>query len=306
MQQEQQQEQVVVGILSMGDMGAGIAKLLMAQGMAVVTNCQDRSQETMARAREAGVRVLWSDRALVEECDVVMSIVPPGKAEATADRVAQAAAGSGQCRISFYLDLNAVSPATSGRIEAAMGASGWIRFVDGCIIGGPPRRIDDGGAWWQPSVPISGPHAASLPAALCRALGTRRIEGSASGLKMCFAGLAKGFTALATQTLTTACQLGLGDELAREMEALLPAHWAAVQRGLPDMPPKAYRWVAEMDQIADTMRDNGAWPDDAAATFRGAAAVYRAVASQALPSHQSETRLTATQLAAAMAQRLGP
>ncbi|PHH62486.1 hypothetical protein CDD82_2000 [Ophiocordyceps australis] len=282
-QQQQQEEQVVVGILSMGDMGAGIAKLLMAQGIEVVSNCQGRSQDTVARAKDAG------------------SIVPPRDAEETAWRVGEAAAGSGQCRSGFYVDFNAVSPATSRRIEAAM--AGPVCFVDGCIIGPPPRRLGDEGAWQRPSMPISGRHASALPPALCRALAARRIEGSASGLKMCFAGLAKGFTALATQTLTTACQLGLGDDLAREMEALLPAHWAAVQRGLPAMPPKAYRWVGEMDEIADTMRDNGAWSDDAAAMFRGAAAVYGAVASQALPSHHTQT---ASQLAAAMAQRLAP
>ena len=33
---------VTVGVLSLGDMGAGIARLLMARGFAVATNCQGR------------------------------------------------------------------------------------------------------------------------------------------------------------------------------------------------------------------------------------------------------------------------
>ncbi|KAH7329298.1 6-phosphogluconate dehydrogenase [Stachybotrys elegans] len=285
---------IKVGILSMGDMGSGIARLLVARGYHVATNCAGRSDDTTERALRAGVELL-SDIELVEQCQVFLSVVPPANVEATAQRVIDALSGSKRQEPLYYADLNAVSPSTVRMIASRFEkTSPLVRFIDGCILGGPPelKTAADTGSnvsasdtndaeWNRPRLPISGPHSLdSLPGGerLASVLNMRSISseiGPASGLKMCFASMSKGFTALATQAFATAHKLGVGEELAQEMTQILPKHLDLVRRGVPAMPPKAYRWVREMEEIATTMSEDGGW---GRSLFDGAAEVYNAVA----------------------------
>src|SRR5579883_1248797 len=70
-----------------------------------------------------------------------------------------------------------------------------------------------------------------------RVLGER--SGQASGLKMCYASLTKGLTALATESLVAAQALGLQEPLLAEFQEL--PFFKTIQRLVPGMPPKAYR-----------------------------------------------------------------
>lgn len=208
----------------------------------------------------------------------------------------------------YYADLNAVSPATARSIaslfdETATPGRRAVRFVDGGIIGRPPVRrsgpdathtagnagVDDTD-WARPSIPTSGPHSLSsisgFGSELSSALNCRHIAshvGGASGLKMCFAATAKGFSAIAIQAFVTAHSLGVEKELRSEMAARLPNHLVSAERGVPGVAPKAYRWVREMEEIAETFAVDGGFGGDGdgepvASMFRGAAAVFQAVA----------------------------
>ncbi|KAK4091331.1 hypothetical protein Purlil1_4345 [Purpureocillium lilacinum] len=317
---------VTVGVLSLGDMGAGIARLLKARGFLVATNCQGRSQDTVDRAKDAGIETLSSDLDLVQRCAVILSVLPPRDAEATAQRVADALSGQHRKEPLYFVDLNAVSPSTCKGIAAMFQkAQVPVRFIDGCILGGPPRlRASNGGApdslqnkdsdpeWRRPDIPISGPDSLSSLGPegdrLASVLNFRSISpdiGAASGLKMCFASIAKGFTALVTQSFTTAERLGVAGELKHELADILPNHLATAERSVPDMPPKAYRWVREMEEIADTMHEEGGWSRD---LFRGVAGVYKAVADdEVLGKEKIGKRSRGTSLedvAAAMAEGL--
>ncbi|KAK7226007.1 hypothetical protein V2G26_014010 [Clonostachys chloroleuca] len=296
-----------IGVLSLGEMGAGIARLLVAHDYTVATNCQGRSEDTLSRARNAGVELLTSDQELVQKCSVVLSVVPPRDAEATAQRVIDAlSGGSSRADRLFYADLNAVSPATTKRIAAMFEkARAPIRFIDGCILGAPPRLKSDADPgtnvsmsdttskefnWARPRIPISGPHslAEELEGGerLASVLNLRSISseiGAASGLKMCFAAMTKGFTAIATQSFSTAHRLGVAGELRKEMTALIPTHLGEAEKGVPSMVPKAYRWVREMEEIAATMNEEGGWGRD---IFTGAAGVYKAVAEDEVLSKE--------------------
>jgi 3-hydroxyisobutyrate dehydrogenase-like beta-hydroxyacid dehydrogenase len=253
------------------------------------------SQDTIDRAHQAGAQLV-SDDELVQQCNVVLSVVPPSQAEATAQRIIDALSAVKREGPLYFADLNAISP-SSARAVAAMfeKATSSVRFIDGCILGGPPKpksdadrgatnvteNADGTGDWSCPRIPVSGPHSLdTLPggAALASLLNMRVISpeiGPASGLKMCFAALSKGFTALATQSFTTAHRLGVAEDLALEMGQILPRHLDLARKGVPTMPPKAYRWVREMEEIAATMRDDGGWSGE---LFGGVADVYRAVA----------------------------
>ncbi|RYP72196.1 hypothetical protein DL771_004326 [Monosporascus sp. 5C6A] len=323
-----------IGILSIGDMGVGIAKLLVANGFSVATNCSDRSSDTVERAKNARVEILESDEDLASACSVILSVVPPRDAAATAQRIADAlalAGPSGRRRSEdeplYFADLNAVAPSTVKNIAALIEKSrAPVRFVDGCILGGPPAAKSGssssssdtawGKEWSVPSMPTSGPHKLSdIPGygeTLFRVLNMRHIGpsiGAASGLKMCFASTSKGFTALAIQSFTTAHRLGVLDDLRREMRERQPQHLAAVERSVVGMPPKAYRWVREMEEIALTFEEEGGFAPD---TFLGAAGVYRAVAEDTVLGEEKTGRRkrgldiddVAAAMAAAMAEGL--
>jgi hypothetical protein len=196
----------------------------------------------------------------------------------------------------YFVDLNAISPSTcKGIASLFQNASVPVRFIDGCILGAPPRpksEADPGTndsswietgtetEWHCPNIPVSGPDSLSSLAGgqvLASVLNIRSISaeiGAASGLKMCFAATAKGCTAVFTQAFTTAHRLGVAEELEVEMRHFLPDHLGLAQRSLPVMPPKAYRWVHEMEEISDTMHQEGGWGKE---LFQGAAGVYRTV-----------------------------
>ncbi|MCJ1438354.1 hypothetical protein MMC27_007742 [Xylographa pallens] len=258
-----------VGILSIGDMGLGIAKLLTASNFRVVTNVSDRSKDTHRRASSASVELLPTDIALVEQADYILSIVPPRDAFSIARRI-EAASRSAQRQQStplYFLDLNAVSPATSKAVAAHFSSSPAIRLLDGGIIGGPPKLIETPDAsfcTYKPSVVVSGPYplhdAPENGQHLAQLLNVKHISaeiGPASGLKMCFAAMSKGFTAIAIESFTTAERMGVLPELQAHLKEYNPSAGASATRGLVGMPPKAYRWVAEMEEIARTMEEFG-------------------------------------------------
>ncbi|KAF9770154.1 hypothetical protein IL306_012324 [Fusarium sp. DS 682] len=275
-------------------MGVGIAKLLVANGFAVATNISGRSQYTIERARGAKVELLESDIDLVKQSSVILSIVPPKDAEATATRIIDALADLGTKKELYFFDLNAVAPSTVKAIAASVERSSLpIQFIDGSILGHPPKRTtspDDATDslnsskspdWYRPSIPISGPYNfKSLPCGekFTSVLNLKQISpdiGAASGLKMCFASLTKGFTAIATQSFTTAHNLGVLGALKDEIRTFYPAMLANAEKSVPGMPPKAYRWVREMEEIALTFNEEAGWDNG---MFMGAASVYKDIA----------------------------
>ncbi|EME49580.1 hypothetical protein DOTSEDRAFT_121211 [Dothistroma septosporum NZE10] len=277
-----------VGIISIGDMGVGIARMLIANGYKVSTNASDRSQATQLRASTNDIALVKSDIELCNQVDYVLSIVPPKEATATAARIAKATNDSDfQKRKTplYYLDLNAISPRSARQVDELLTANaGKIRFIDGGIIGGPPSLKDDG-TWSRPRIPLSGAYTLTeaLPSGehLCNVLNATHINdtiGSASGLKMCFASLSKGFTALAIQSFTAAHSLGVVEELQTHLDEYSPGVRTRAEKGLVSMPPKAYRWVNEMEQIAETFEADGGFSKDES-IFRSIAQVYDLVAN---------------------------
>ena len=100
----------------------------------------------------------------------------------------------------------------------------------------------------------SGPDSARLAVLaehglVGEAIGTGPI-GAASGLKMSYAGITKGLTGLAAAMLLAATRFGAAPDLAAELAESQPNLLAWITRSVPGMYPKAYRWVAEMEEIA--------------------------------------------------------
>ena len=225
-----------------------------------------------------------SDEELVQIADYVFSIVPPRDAWITAKRFAPSI-GHIKDRRLIYVDLNAISPSSAARIGGLFFSSP-IPLIDGGIIGGPPKPQPDA-TWSKPSIVTSGPH--QIDDNLAKVLNVTHIAdniGPASGLKMCFASMTKGLTAIAIQSFTTAHSLGVLDQLQSHLTKYSPMTGQLASKGLVSMPPKAYRWVDEMNEIAATFERGGFDKD----LFKAVGEIYEFVAETELGKETTEDR----------------
>jgi 3-hydroxyisobutyrate dehydrogenase-like beta-hydroxyacid dehydrogenase len=233
----------VVAVIAQGQMGAGVGRRLAEDGADVRTLLAGRSPESHARAAAAGM--VSADEDGIAVCDLVLSIVPPGEALSLAERLQPALQRAN--RKPVYVDCNAVSPATVRAVAKVVEATG-APFVDAGIIGGPPKAGGRG-----PTFYASGAAAREFAVLEEFGLVIKVLDGpvgEASALKMSYAGVTKGLTALAATMVLAGTRTDAAALLAAELAASQPelARWIA--SSLPGMYPKAYRWVAEMREIA--------------------------------------------------------
>ncbi len=276
-----------VAIMSPGDMGHAIGSTLRHGGLRVITCLRDRSARTAGLAAEAGIADVPDYETLVREADVVLSVLAPAQARQLGDRVAAALRATGADLV--FVECNAIAPQTVREIERGLTAAG-ARFVDAGIIGNPPRPGDV-----RNKLYVSGEHASVVLALNQHGLDVRVVGpgiGQASGLKMCYAALTKGLNALGTELLTAGAAMGLGDALRAELETSQPNLLRWLERQIPGMPPKAYRWVGEMEEIAATFGHVGLTP----LILQGAADLFRFVETTPLGEETPEVRKRGTTL----------
>jgi putative dehydrogenase len=171
-----------------------------------------------------------------------------------------------------FADCNAVNPETVQQIGAVIAAVG-TPFVDGCIIGLPPI-----GGSPCPRIYVSGAAAGRLRELADYGLDVRVLDGpigAASALKMCYAGINKGITTVVTAMLLAATRAGAAEALREEFAASDPQFLKSIYSRVTLMFPKAYRWVAEMQEIADFAGDDAATRK----MYEGAAELYQRLAN---------------------------
>jgi 3-hydroxyisobutyrate dehydrogenase-like beta-hydroxyacid dehydrogenase len=215
-----------VGLLFPGEMGAAVG---VAVDGDVLWASNGRSGETAARAREGGFRDVGSVDRLVAESDLILSVCPPGIAEEVATHVA---AGGFE---GVYVEANAISPDRTRRIASET----RLRLVDGGIISrtrvnlylsGDEADLDAVARLFQGSDVVE---AIPLPGGV----------GAASALKMAFGGWNKIGVLLTAQSYAIARAYGVAEGLAGE---------GVSPDSIPRAGPKAWRWQAEMEEIAGT------------------------------------------------------
>ena len=256
-----------IAIISPGDMGSGIGKVLAQEGYEVLTCLEGRSPLTKELAQKAGFQDTPDLATLLSQADCLISIVPPESALS----VAQGIAGQIQSAKPglLYVDCNAIAPQTTLKVAEIIDGAG-ARYVDGGIIGSPPDRRG------LTRVYLSGPDKSELLELHGQNIDFRNLGdeiGAASALKMCYASQTKGTTALWLHSLITAQSLGVLDPLRKEWTSSHPALWGRMEDNLPTVPHRAGRWIGEMKEIALTMEGIGLTSD----AFDGAAAMYELV-----------------------------
>jgi len=257
----------VISVMAQGGMGAATASRLVEKGLEVRTDLTGRSAVSAERAAKAGMKTVSEDE--LAGADFLFSIVPPADAVSLAKRLSPALTRA--ARKPIYVDLNAVNPQTKKKVARIVQATG-ARFVDGSIIGGPPRAGYDGPAYY-----VSGADAKLVEALAPFDLKIVVLDapiGAASALKMSYAGITKGLIAISCSMILAAQRAGVSDALYKELSASQAALLAGFARNTPDMFSKANRWVAEMREICDF-----AGPDRAEQEiFSGAANFYSRIA----------------------------
>jgi len=245
----------VVGLIHPGEMGAAVGAVLRQRGIDVLWASSGRSDATAARATTAGLEDVGSVDELAQRADVILSVCPP---HAAADVAAAVAPFDG-----LYVDANAVAPASVREI-----ARGFGRFVDGGIVGPPPGESPT-------NLYLSG-HEAQRIAGLFE--GTRvdaRVVsgevGAASAVKATYAAWTKGSAALLLAIREVARAEGVDETLYAEWRESIPNLEERLAGAERSARAKGWRWVGEMEEIADAFAAAGA-PDG---FHRAAAEVYR-------------------------------
>ena len=233
----------IISIMSQGAMGAATASRLVENGLEVRTNLSGRGAGSAERAAKAGMKPVSDDE--LSSADFLLSIVPPAEAVSLAERLSPILARAAARKI-VLVDLNAINPETTKKVAQIVQAAGAL-FVDGGIIGGPPRAGYDGPAYY-----VSGVDAKLVEALAPFGLKIVVLDGpigAASALKMSYAGITKGLIAVSCSMILAAQRAGVSDALYEELSTSQAALLAGFTRGVPDMFSKAHRWVAEMREI---------------------------------------------------------
>lgn len=268
----------VIAVVAMGEMGAGVAARLVERGARVLTSLAGRSSASEGRAKAAGVSIV-DDAALIAEAEMLLSIVPPSVASATAERflplIEKAA------RKPVFIDCNAIAPQTLNVIAATFTAK-KLPFIDASIIGAAPKP--DGSS---PRLYMSGPITSEADTLKQLGLDARVLSatlGDASALKMSYAGITKGFQALGASMVLGAGRNGAAESFVEELKASQPQLFAWLSRQLPSMYDKAYRWDGEMREIAKFLLPE----QGASEMLTGAANLYEHIAADNRVGPQSE------------------
>ena len=236
-------------------MGAGIGKRLTERGARVLTSLKGRGPASAARARDAGMADVADAELVSAGQHVILSVVPPGEAVALAERLKPRARARDRTSRS-------TSIATPSRLKPPSRSGRCLRAPAAAMS----TAASSAGRRPAPTAPTSTVRVRP-PRRPCGSAGIglniRLVEGpigAASALKMSYAGITKGFTAIGTAMMLGAVRAGCAEALRRELSESQPQLAAWLTRQVPRMFPKAYRWVAEMEEIAEFLGDDEAAP----------------------------------------------
>ncbi|KAF5345371.1 hypothetical protein D9758_008504 [Tetrapyrgos nigripes] len=264
-----------IAVVAAGAMGSAVARRLVQSGCTVLTNLDGRSEATRHRAQEAGMENASFSR-IAAEADYLLSILPPRDAVSFAEKFLRESASARREKESplVFADCNAVNPVTAKRIASLFSGSP-MKVVDAGIIGGPPK---DG---YNPTFYASADEEDVLEGFGRLARYGLKISllkhgegiGDASALKMSYAGITKGTTALFTIMILAAqaSSPATAEALKTELQASQPEVFARIQRSVPSMIGKAWRWVNEMEEIAGFIGAEGE-------AYNGIAKIYERIA----------------------------
>lgn len=237
-----------VALLHPGNMGVTIGAAAATSGARVVWVSHQRGEATRTRASQAGLFDVENLEDALRQSDIVLSVCPPHAAVDVAEQVA-ARKFKG-----VYVDANAVSRATAERIGEIVSRAG-ASFVDGGIIGSPVRQAGTTRLY------LSGARAPEVAELFSKSMLDARaigpVPGAASALKVAYAAWTKGTDAMLLAIRSYAAYEGVDDALLAEWRVSQPQLEKRCDRAAAAATPKAWRYVGEMEEIAEAFERAG-------------------------------------------------
>lgn len=277
-----------IAIISPGDMGSDIGRYLIANGAEVYTCLAGRSDRTRDLSAKAGLIEVPSLEELIDTVHIVLSITISDTVGEVCEKVALAMRSTDSYPV--FVDCNAISPEKCKQLEGIMKNVG-SKFVDASILGGPPSRggTMSGMAGKSPRVYYSGPSTDEFCSLAEFGLDLKYLGphiGQASGIKMAYAAMNKGTTALYTELLLAASQMGIAEQLAEEFTTTQSDTYNRMNKMIPRMPAKARRWVSEMKEIESTFQELGMTGN----IFKGVSEMYHMIGSTPIGNETPESQ----------------
>ncbi|KAJ7120256.1 hypothetical protein C8R44DRAFT_831834 [Mycena epipterygia] len=256
-----------IALLAPGAMGAAIAARLSASGAGtILTNLDGRSPATIQRASESNMQHA-SYAEIAERATCIYSVVPPVDAFSVAEAIVDAYKAAGSQRELVFVDCNAVNPESVKRMAKLFDGTG-ITFNPGIYVSADPNDVAVLDEFTTMSIkfglnviPLNGEGAGI---------------GDASALKMAHAGIVKGSIGLFTTMILSAnaSSPSTAEGLLHALNLSQPVFVDLITRFIPQMLPKAYRFVGEMEEVGGFVGADS----PGGRTFEGLAEVFGRVA----------------------------
>lgn len=204
-------------------------------------------------AADMGVRVAASAADAISGAEIVIAAVTAASSLEAARSVAPHLSGN-----PYYLDVNSVSPGRKQATDALL--AGKARYVDVAILSPihPARH--------KSPLLLAGPHAGTIAPALTALGMTASIAGpdigAAAAIKMVRSVMIKGIEAVTLECFLAAARAGVVEEVAASLKNNYPTlDWGKVaEYNVERMASHGIRRAAEMQEVADTLRELGVEP----------------------------------------------
>jgi 3-hydroxyisobutyrate dehydrogenase-like beta-hydroxyacid dehydrogenase len=255
-----------ISFIGFGEAGQAIAAGLHEAGTGEMSAwdilfSQSGGERLRQAANASGVRCATSAADAVQHADIVISAVTAASSTGAAQSVKAHLPAK-----AFFLDINSVSPGRKQENAKLLGDT--VRYIDVAVLAPihPARH--------QTPMLLAGPHSEEI-APILAALGMRTSIagteiGAAAAIKMVRSVMIKGIEALTLECFLAAARAGVIDEVAMSIKNNYPGlDWAKiVPYNLERMASHGERRAAEMEEVADTLRELGVEPLMTAATVK--------------------------------------
>jgi 3-hydroxyisobutyrate dehydrogenase-like beta-hydroxyacid dehydrogenase len=254
-----------VGFLGFGEVASTISKWLIAGGAEVYTSVERRSMKTQHIAGKIKVNICKNNKTVAEISDILISAVTPKEAVNIAREVGRFSEG-------IYVDLNNISPQTA---KKALNYIENGKTVDAAIMGG----INKEGI--QVQIIASGSQAQGFSKLNEYGLNIKALYsplGHSKALKMLRSSYTKGVSALLFESLYSAYEMGLDEELLESLEKTECPQFRenAISR-LISSSKTAERRAQEMDEVIGVISEYYEHPYMSKATLKSFKMMYKAL-----------------------------
>jgi 3-hydroxyisobutyrate dehydrogenase-like beta-hydroxyacid dehydrogenase len=247
-----------IAFIGFGEAGQAIASGLREEGVAQIAAWdilfpEPAGGKLKQAAGDIGVRVASSGQDAVLGADIVIAAVTAASSFEAAQQTAPHLAGN-----PYYIDVNSVSPGRKRDTDALL--AGKVRYVDLAILSPilPARH--------KAPMLLAGPHADAIRPILdsfgMKVSVAGPKTGAAAAIKMVRSVMIKGIEAVTMECFLAAARAGVVEEVAASLKNNYPTlDWGKVaEYNIERMASHGTRRAAEMEEVADTLRELGVEP----------------------------------------------